>query len=266
MTKTELARYDTIALEMDGQVATVRLDRPDQLNAMPPGMADEMRSAFARLPALRARCLLITGNGRGFCSGADLHSSGSSGETANTLQLMRRHYNPMLLALAQLDVPVVTAINGAAAGVGCSLALSGDFTLAGKSAYFLQAFVNVGLIPDGGSSWMLPRLIGFPRAMEMMMLGERIGAERAAQWGLINRCLDDADLLIEAKALAARLAAGPTIAYGTLRKIVRAAQSQDIATTLDAEAMGQFVAASSRDAAEGVRAFQERRKPMFEGR
>ncbi|MBO9695214.1 MAG: enoyl-CoA hydratase/isomerase family protein [Sphingopyxis sp.] len=266
MTKTDLPAYETIVLEMSGQVAILRLDRPDQLNAMPPAMADDICAALTRLPALGARCLLVTGNGRGFCSGAELGASGSGDGPADTLQTIRRHYNPMLLALAQLDIPVVAAVNGAAAGIGCSLALSADFTLAGKSAYFLQAFVNVGLIPDGGSSWWLPRLIGFPRAMEMMMLGERIGAERAAEWGLIHRCVDDGDLAAEAEKLARRLAAGPTVAYGTLRRIVRAAQSQDIATVLDAEAVGQSVTARSQDAFEGVRAFREKRKAVFEGR
>lgn len=263
---TDAPGYETISLEMRDRVAAVRFNRPEQLNAMSPAMADEIRSALALLPALGARCLLVTGNGRGFCSGADLRGSASPDGSANSLQLMRNHYNPMLLALAQLDMPVVTAIHGGAAGIGCSLALSGDLALAGDSAYFLQAFVNVGLIPDGGASWLLPRLVGLPRAMAMMMLGEKIGAERAAEWGLIHRCVADADLLPEAEALAARLAEGPTLSFGTMRKIVRAAQSQDIAATLEAEAMGQYVASTSSDAIEGISAFREKRKPVFEGR
>jgi len=171
----------------------------------------------------------------------------------------------MLLALANLDIPVVVAVNGPAACVGCSFALSGDFTIAGKSAYFLQAFVNIGLVPDGGSSWLLPRLIGLPRATQMMMLGEKIGAEQAADWGMIYKCVEDDALLAEARALAARLANGPTVSLGTMRKILRDGLSQSYADTLDAEAKGQFIAGNSSDAAEGIMAFLEKRKTAFKG-
>ena len=144
--------------------------------------------------------------------------------------------------------------------------MSGDFTIAGKSAYFLQAFVNIGLVPDGGSSWLLPRLVGVPRALQMMMLGEKIGGEQAADWGMIYKCVEDADLMAEAKALAARLANGPTVALGTMRKVLREGLSQDFSTTLDAEAKGQFIAGGTADAMEGIMAFQQKRKTEFKGK
>jgi len=171
----------------------------------------------------------------------------------------------MLLALANLDIPVVTAVNGPAAGVGCSFALSGDFTLAGKSAYFLQAFVNIGLIPDGGSSWLLPRLIGLPRATQMMMLGEKISAEQAAGWGLIYKAVEDDALMAEAEELAKRLASGPTVALGAMRQVLRRGLTQSYSDTLDAEAMGQYRAGNSADAVEGVAAFLQKRKAAFKG-
>jgi 2-(1,2-epoxy-1,2-dihydrophenyl)acetyl-CoA isomerase len=261
--------FDTIKFEVADHVATITLNRPDRLNSMPPAMADDIRAALDYLPMLGARALLITGEGRGYCSGADLagdRSASAVGGGANSRKALRNHYNPMLLALANLDIPVVVAVNGPAAGVGCSFALSGDFTLAGKSAYFLQAFVNIGLVPDGGSSWILPRLVGLPRATQMMMLGEKISGEQAAEWGMVYKCVEDGELIAEARALAARLANGPTVALGTMRKVLRAGLSQSYADTLDGEATGQFIAGNSADAMEGILAFQQKRKTEFKGR
>ena len=267
---TDLPSFDTIKLDIADAVASITLNRPDRLNSMPPAMADDIREALDHLPGLGARALLITGEGRGFCSGADLAGDRSAGGAvsggARSRNALRSHYNPMLTALAHLDIPVVVAVNGPAAGVGCSFALSGDFTLASKSAYFLQAFVNIGLVPDGGSSWLLPRLIGVPRALQMMMLGEKIGAQQAADWGMIYKCVEDADLMSEAKALAVRLANGPTVALGTMRRILREGLSQDFSTTLDAEAKGQFIAGGTADAMEGIMAFQQKRKTEFKGK
>jgi len=265
---TDIPSFDTIRLDVADQVATITLNRPERLNSMPPAMADDIRAALDWMGVLGARALLITGEGRGFCSGADLagdRSASAVGGGANSRKALRNHYNPMLLALANLDIPVVTAVNGPAAGVGCSFALSGDFTIAGKSAYFLQAFVNIGLVPDGGSSWLLPRLIGLPRATQMMMLGEKISSEQAAEWGMVYKCVEDAELMAEARALAVRLASGPTVSLGTMRKILRAGLSQSYSDTLDAEAMGQFVAGNSADAMEGILAFQQKRKADFKG-
>ena len=175
-------------------------------------------------------------------------------------------YNPTMLKLAKLDIPIITAVNGPAAGVGCSLALCSDFAIAGKSAYFLQAFVNIGLVPDGGASWMLPRLIGKARATQMMLLGEKIGGEQAADWGLIYKCVDDADLLAEAKALATRLANGPTVALGLMRQNIIAALDADYASALLREAETQKIAGSSEDAREGAMSFLQKRKAEFKGK
>lgn len=267
---TDLPSFDTIKLAIADNVATITLNRPDRLNSMPPAMADDIRAALDHLPSLGARALLITGEGRGFCSGADLAGDRSGGDAvgggSRSRNALRGHYNPMLLALANLDIPVVVAVNGPAAGVGCSFALSGDFTLAAKSSYFLQAFVNIGLVPDGGSSWLLPRLVGLARATQMMMLGEKISGEQAADWGLVYKCVDDADLLTEARALATRLANGPTVALGTMRRVLREGLSQSFSETLDAEAKGQFIAGNSADSVEGVMAFVQKRKAGFQGK
>ena len=265
-----LPTFDTIKLDVADHVATITLNRPDRLNSMPPAMADDIREALDHLPGLGSRALLITGEGRGFCSGADLAGDRSGGGAvsggARSRNALRSHYNPMLLALANLDIPVITAVNGPAAGVGCSFALSGDFTIAGKSAYFLQAFVYIGVLADGWWSWLLQGLSGGPRALQMMMLGEKISADQAADWGMIYKSVADADLLAEAKALATRLANGPTIALGTMRKILREGLTQDFATTLDAEAKGQFIAGGTADAMEGIMAFQQKRKTEFKGK
>lgn len=257
--------YETIKLEVADGVATITLNRPERLNAMPPQMADEIADALDNLGG--ARALLITGEGRAFCSGADLQARGDKPVTGSTgsYGALTRHYNPTMMKLAKLDIPVITAVNGPAAGVGCSLALASDFAIAGKSAYFLQAFVNIGLVPDGGASWMLARLVGKARATEMMLLGEKIGGEKAADWGLIYKCVDDADLMSEAKALAARLAKGPTVALGLMRQNLAAALECDYAAALVREAEAQRIAGASGDAREGGMAFLEKRKPEFKG-
>ena len=163
-------------------------------------------------------------------------------------------------------MPIITAINGAAAGVGCSIGLAGDFVIAGKSGYFLQAFVNIGLVPDGGASWMLPRMIGKARATEMMMLGEKISSEKAYDWGMVYKVVEDDVLMAEAHALATRLANGPTLAYATMRKNILVAMENSYSEQLLAEAEGQRIAGSSEDAAEGGMAFLQKRKPEFKGR
>lgn len=254
-----------ITFEVDGAVAVLTLDRPERLNAIAPLMADAIGDALDQLHG--ARALLITGAGRAFCSGADLSARGgeSIGGGAASYRALTRSYNPMMAKLAELPIPIVTAINGPAAGVGCSLALAGDFVVAGRSAYFLQAFVNIGLVPDGGASWTLARLVGKARATEMMMLGETIAADKAADWGLIYKSVDDDDLLTTAKGLAARLASGPTVALGLMRRNLAAALDGDFASALHREAEAQRSAGNSADAAEGGMAFLEKRKPVFRG-
>ena len=287
---------ETIRFAMNGTVATITLNRPQRLNAAPPQMFAEIHQVLGTLPGLGARALLMTGEGRAFCSGADLQAHAQAaaehsttnpptaaqlsgtppvlpgGERSSLTRGERSYkaltetYGPAMLALSKLSIPVVTAVNGAAAGIGCSLALAGDFTLAGRSAYFLQAFVNIGLVPDGGSSWMLARLVGKARASEMMMLGERISAEKAEAWGLIYRAVDDADLQAEAMALAQRLASGPTVALGLMRQGLAGALEQCYADALHTEAKHQRIAASSADASEGGQAFLQRRKAAFRGK
>ena len=258
--------YETIIAERDGPLLTITLNRPDRLNAMPPQMADEIGAALYDLGD--ARAVLITGAGKGFCSGADLAARGEASALAakgGSHRALQNHYNPAISHVMRLPVPVICAVNGPAAGVGCSLALAADFTIAGKSAYFLQAFVNIGLVPDGGSTWLLTRAIGRARATRMMMLGEKIGAEHAEQWGLIHKAVDDADLLGEARALAQKLANGPTLAYATMKKTIGLALDGALPEVLLAEAEGQRIAGASADAMEGGMAFLQKRKAEFKG-
>lgn len=257
--------YETILVESDGPVTTITLNRPERLNACPPQMADEIRDAL--VDTSDTRCFLITGAGRAFCSGADLAARGERSVTGGraAYDSLSRSYNPMMVHMAQSAVPIVAAVNGPAAGIGCSIALAADFVLAGRSAYFLQAFVNIGLVPDGGASWMLPRLVGKARATEMMMLGEKIGAEKAEQWGLIYKAVADEALLDEARALALRLATGPTLALARMRENIHRALETGYAAALHQEAVGQRCAGDSADALEGGMAFLQKRKPEFKG-
>ena len=255
--------YQTIIVERDGPLMTITLNKPERLNAMAPQMADEIGNAFYDLDD--ARAVLITGAGKGFCSGADL-SARSSDSKGGSHQALQNHYNPAISQVMRAPVPVICAVNGPAAGVGCSLALAADFTLAGKSAYFLQAFVNIGLVPDGGSTWLLARAIGRARATRMMMLGEKIGAEQAEQWGLIYKACDDAALMDEARALATKLANGPTLALRTMKANIAAALDGSLQQVLLAEAEGQRIAGASHDAMEGGMAFLQKRKAEFKGK
>ncbi|MGZ8346094.1 MAG: enoyl-CoA hydratase-related protein [Allosphingosinicella sp.] len=257
--------YAHIRLEQSpAAVATITLNRPDSLNALNGAMVDELRHAVEQLAGSGARCLLIAGEGRGFSSGADLASGGGLPEDAG--MALEKHFNPLVEALFGLDIPVVAAVNGPAAGAGCSLALAADLVVAARSAYFLQAFVNVGLVPDAGATWLLPRLAGRARAMEMMMLGERIPAERALEWGLIARVVDDADLAAEAMALATRLAQGPTVALGLIRRLARESSQVSLTDALAAERAAQRTAGEAEDFKTAVFAFLQKRRPQFEGR
>lgn len=260
-----MAEYQTIILDKKDGIATITLNRPEKLNACPPQMADEIFDALR--DCSDARALLLKGEGRAFCSGADLAARGESslGGGEGAFQSLSRHYNPMIMALASLPIPVISAVQGPAAGVGCSIALAADFVIAGKSGYFLQAFVNIGLVPDGGSSWMLPRLVGTAQATRMMMLGEKIHAEEAERIGLIYKCVEDDALETETEALTARLAAGPTLALGLMKKTLREGLQSDFGSTLAAEAATQRIAGNSADAMEGGMAFLQKRKPEFKG-
>jgi len=253
--------HETIRTAREGDVLVITLNRPERLNAAPPQMFDEIGAVLDDLGG--ARAVLIHGEGRAFCSGADLQGRGEG--VSGPYEALTGHYNPTMLKLSRLPVPVVSAVNGPAAGIGCSLALAADFCIAGESAYFLQAFVNIGLVPDGGASWMLARLIGKARATEMMLLGERVHGPRAADWGLIYKSVADDAVLNEAKALAARLAAGPTMAIGLMRQGLAEALDGDYAAALQREAENQRAAGGSADAVEGAMSFLQKRKPSFKG-
>ena len=261
-----MAEYETIKTTRDGDVLVITLNRPERLNAAPPRMFDEIGTALDALEG--ARAVLIHGEGRAFCSGADLAARGERtglpGDVA--YQALTSSYNPVMLKLSRLPVPIVTAVNGPAAGIGCSLALAGDFCVMGESAYLLQAFVNIGLVPDGGASWMLARLIGKARATEMMLLGERVHGPKAVEWGLIHRSVADDAVMAEAVALAHRLAAGPTMALGLMRQGLAEALDGDYAAALQREAENQRAAGNSADAIEGGASFLQKRKPVFQGR
>jgi 2-(1,2-epoxy-1,2-dihydrophenyl)acetyl-CoA isomerase len=256
---------DLIRTARDGDVLTITLNRPDRLNAATPEMFKEIGRVVDNLDG--ARAVLIHGEGRGFCSGADLAARGepplTGGEGAYAA--LTQSFNPTMMKLSRLPVPIVTAVNGPAAGIGCSLALAADFCIAGETAYFLQAFVNIGLVPDGGASWMLARLIGKARATEMMLLGGRIHGPKAAEWGLIYKSVSDEAVLDEARTLAARLAAGPTMAIGLMRKGLAEALDSDYASALFNEARNQRTAGGSADAMEGAASFLMKRKPVFRG-
>lgn len=257
--------FEHVRLEQNpGRFATLTIARPERLNAMNAQTVDELRAAVEQAAASEARCLLLTGEGHAFSSGADLAAGGGLPEDAGAA--LEKHFNPLIEALFALEMPVVASVRGPAAGAGCSLALAADIVLAGRSAYFLQAFVHIGLIPDAGATWLLPRLAGRARAMEMMMLGERVPAEQALAWGLVSRVVEEEELDEEAAALAARLANGPTVALGLIRKLAREAGQLSLRDALAAERAAQRTAGESRDFEAGVAAFLEKRQPRFGGK
>ncbi|MDB5691617.1 MAG: 2-(1,2-epoxy,2-dihydrophenyl)acetyl-CoA isomerase [Alphaproteobacteria bacterium] len=257
--------YQHVRLEISpAAVATLTLARPETLNALNADMLGELREAAEEAPGLGARCLLLTGEGRGFSSGADL--AGGGGLPDDLGAALEASFNPLVEALFALPIPIVAAVNGPAAGAGCSLALAADIVIAARSAYFLQAFVNIGLIPDAGATWLLPRLAGRARAMEMMMLGERIPAEQARDWGMIARMAEDEDLAEESAALATQLALGPTAALGLIRRLARDAQQLALTDALAAERIAQRDAGRTEDFRNAVMAFLQKRQPRFEGR
>ena len=233
---------------------------------MPPQMADEIGQVFYDLGD--ARAVLITGEGKGFCSGADLSARGDGsalGSKGGSHQALQQHYNPAISQILRAEVPVICAVNGPAAGVGCSLALAADFTIVGKSAYFLQAFVNIGLVPDGASTWLITRAIGRARAVRMMMLGEKISGKQAEEWGLVYKCVADDALMDEARSLAENLANGPTVAIKTMKRNINTALDGNVNEVMLAEAEGQRIAGATADAMEGGMAFLQKRKAEFKG-
>jgi len=258
--------YERILLEFADGVATLRFNHPEVLNAVGPKMVGELRAAVREVAKSGARCLLVTGEGRAFCSGANLSEVADRDPGSGAGDALRASYHPLLLALRDLDMPLVTAVNGAAAGVGMSFALMGDIVCAAKGAYFLQAFARIGLVPDGGSTFLLPRLAGWGRAMELSMLAERLPAEKAYEWGLVNRLYDDAETLMAgAREIALKLARGPR-SLALIRKAYWATWSNSYESQLDLEARLQMQAGASADFREGVAAFLEKREAKFTGK
>jgi 2-(1,2-epoxy-1,2-dihydrophenyl)acetyl-CoA isomerase len=258
--------YETVTLALAEKVALLTFNRPDKLNALTPRLFAEAIAAIDEALAGGARALVITGAGRAFSSGADLTGDGGSALPEDLGEVIDTSYNPFAKTLATLDIPVITAINGPAAGAGCGFALSGDIVLMARSAYLLLAFVNIGLVPDAGATWMVAQGAGRARALEMALLGEKMSADEAKAAGLIARVVDDAALLDEAMAIARKLANGPTVAIGLIRKQVAAALTASYADTLDIERTNQSAAGRTADFKEAVVAFAQKRAPKFEGR
>ncbi|MBT0961098.1 2-(1,2-epoxy-1,2-dihydrophenyl)acetyl-CoA isomerase PaaG [Denitromonas iodatirespirans] len=264
--------FDTITLEISEGVATLTLNRPDRLNSFTDAMHAEVRAALDAIRAGRAdgtvRAMVLTGAGRGFCAGQDLSDrSVSAGDAAPDLGAsVEKNYKPLVMALREMDMPVIAAVNGVAAGAGANLALACDLVFAARSASFIQAFCKLGLIPDTGGTWSLPRLLGPARAMGLAMLGDKLPAEQAEAWGLIWKCVDDADLMPTVSALARQMAAGPTFGFAQTKKAIWASSTQDFATQLDMERDMMRACGQSDDYREGVAAFMEKRAPRFTGR
>ena len=251
--------------------ATIELNRPQALNAWNAQLGADLLAALRGAAADDGvRAVLITGAGRAFSSGADLKDMTGGASTAeghpDVYTTLTERYHPIMHAIRELPKPVIAAVNGPAVGIGCSLALCCDLILAAESAYFLLAFVNIGLVPDGGSSLFVPSRVGMARASEMSMLGERVGAAQALDWGLINRVVADEELLAQAAALAARLAAGPTRSYAGTKRQLNSWLYARMPEQLELEARIQQEMAGSADVIEGVSAFVEKRPARFSGR
>jgi 2-(1,2-epoxy-1,2-dihydrophenyl)acetyl-CoA isomerase len=250
-------------------VATLTLNRPDRLNAFTAPLHEELAAALERSAGDEAiRALLITGAGRGFCAGQDLSERRQpSGEAKRDLgQGLERYYNPLIRRLRSLEKPVVAAVNGVAAGAGAGLAFACDIVIAARSASFIEAFSRIGLVPDAGNTWFLPRLAGSARAMAMALTGEAVPAERAAEWGLIWKAVPDEALMPEARALVLRLAQGPTRALGLTKRALNRSTTNDLDAQLDFERDLQREVGLGEDYQEGVAAFLEKRPPRFSGR
>lgn len=265
--------YEAIELKFDGAIARLTLNDPDALNAISAQMIKELNQAADEIadPANGARVVLWTGKGRGFCSGANLAGGGGDsgiarGGEMDAGSVLDSAYHPFVRKMRNLDMPVINVINGVAAGAGMSFALLGDIILAGRSAYFLQAFSRIGLVPDAGSTYLLPRKIGVARAMELSMLAEKLPAEKALDWGLINAVHDDDKLMEEAEIIAQKLASGPTVSYARIRKLYRDTFENSFEEQIMCERLYQRECGTSSDFKEGVGAFLQKRKAEFTGK
>ncbi len=260
--------YEHILYDSNAAIARLTLNRPDKLNAFTTAMHAEVRDALARTRTDGSRVLVITGAGRGFCAGQDLADRAvAPGERPVDLgESIEKNYAPLILALRGLPLPVIAAVNGVAAGAGANIALCCDLVIAARSASFIQSFSKIGLVPDSGGTWTLPRLIGNARALGLAMLGDKLSAGEAADWGLIWRAVDDAEFPAAVDALAARLAAAPTLALARTKEAIYGGWERTLAAQLEVERDAQRELGGSADYAEGVAAFVAKRPPRFAGR
>jgi len=257
--------YETLLAETHDGVRVLTLNRPDVLNAVNAQMGRELLQALRDAErAAEVRCVLLAASGRGFCAGADLREQ-VPGRTSLG-DLLRERYNGIVLRMRTMEKPVIAAINGVAAGAGCNLALAADLRVASERATFIEVFSRVGLIPDSGGTWLLPRLVGMGRALEMMFFADPMDALTAERLGLVNRVVPHDDLMAQTKEWAARLAAGPTRAYGLIKRGVNRALALDLEGALEYEAHLQEVAGRTEDHREGVAAFLAKRTPQYMGR
>jgi 2-(1,2-epoxy-1,2-dihydrophenyl)acetyl-CoA isomerase len=262
--------YETVLYEKNGGVATVSLNRPDKLNAFDGQMHEDLHDALDSAASDdEVRCVVLRGEGRGFSAGADLRSedlSRADGETPDLGAYLRRTFSPSVMKISGMDKPVLASLPGPVYGAGLGLALACDLRLAAESVKFSVAFIKIGLMPDAGVSFFLPRVVGLGRAIEMSMLGDAVGAEEARRIGLVNRVVPDEELEAETAELAGRLAAMPTTALASIKRTLCASFERDLASVLEAEAEGQAACGYTEDHAEGLAAFFEKREPNFKGR
>jgi 2-(1,2-epoxy-1,2-dihydrophenyl)acetyl-CoA isomerase len=258
----------SILVTLEAGVLGVTLNRPEKLNALDPEMHKLLREALAHARDEAAvRAVLLTGAGRGFCAGQDLGERRQAADSPIDLSVsLGSQYNPLVRRMRELPKPIVCAVNGVAAGSGANIALACDVVLAARSASFIQSFARLGLVPDSGGTWILPRLVGRARATGLALLGEKLSAEDAERWGLIWKAIDDERLAAEAAALAAALASGPTKGYGLLKKALNASPGNSLDAQLDLERDLQREAGFSEDYREAVSAFMDKRKPVYKGK
>lgn len=261
--------FTTIEFVSEDGLARLTLNRPDKLNSFNAVMHEEVREAMKTVQRDDSiRCLLISGNGRGFCAGQDLsdRNVAPDAEVPDLGASLEQKYNPLIRSIAKLEKPVICAVNGVAAGAGANIALACDIVIAAESAKFIQSFCNIGLVPDSGGTWTLPRLVGRARALGMALLGERISASQAEQWGLIWKCVADEELASTAEQMARHLATQPTLGLGLIKRAMLASSDNSLDDQLDLERDLQRLAGRSEDYREGVGAFMEKREPQFKGR